>query len=215
MATSAPVREIGEIWQTLPHRRDVYKIKHLDLLKEVMIFQAQLPFEFDQNFPIFIKINYKNLIFKLNGSEFKTYNNNLSCSYPSEARALEARSLERTKLPKKSNLNITLRTLGAGAGQDFKVSLEDIAQGGIGVRTSSANLEHFKKQQLFKILKVCGQALQEEAILSVRHVSVKDEQSFISVGMAADASFSFEFFEIIKKEVTRDRYEPMHSKWID
>ena len=210
MATSAPVMEIGEIWQSLPHRRDVYKIQHLELLKEAMIFQTKLPIEFDQNFPIFIKINYKNLIFKLSGPEFKIYNNQLSCSYPTEAKALEHRSIERTKLPKKSNLNITLRALGTGIGQDFKVALEDISEGGIGIRINNANVEHFKERQLFKIIKVCGQQLIEEATLSVRHISLKDLKSFVSVGMAADASFSFEFFEIIKNEIGRNRFGP-HS----
>jgi hypothetical protein len=206
MVTKAPVREIGEIWQSLPHKRDVYKIMNLELLKEIMIFQTKLPFDFDASFPIFVKINYKNLIFKISPSEFKTYNNQMSCEYPSEAKAIEDRSLERTKLPKKSNLNITLRN----AGKDFKVSLEDLSEGGIGIRTSIVNREHFEKSTSFKIIKVCGQQLNEEATLSVRHTCPKGA-GFISVGLAADAAFSHEFFEIIKSALSRERFDTSES----
>ena len=202
MVTKAPVREIGEIWQSLPHKRDVFKIVSLELLKEVMIFQTKLHFDFDPNFPIFVKINYKNLIFKISAHEFKTYNNQMSCEYPSEAKAIEDRSLDRTKLPKKSNLNITLRS----GGKDFKVSLDDISECGIGIRTSSANLDHFQKSTLFKIIKVCGKQVSEEATLSVRHVSIKDISNVLSVGLAADAAFSHDFFEIIRAEISRERF---------
>lgn len=205
MVTKAPVMEIGEIWQSLPHKREVYKITNLELLREVMIFQTKLHFDFDQNFPIFVKINYRNLIFKISPREFKTYNNQMSCEYPSEAKAIEDRILERTRLPKKSNLNITLRS----AGKDFKVALEDISEGGLGIRTSSANMEYFQRSTLFKIIKVCGQQLTEEATLSVRHASFRDQTNFISVGLAADCSFSNEFFEIIKTEIQRDRFGPL------
>ncbi len=207
MVTKAPVREIGEIWQSLPHKREVYKIMNLELLKEVMIFQTKLPFDFDASFPIFVKINYKNLIFKLSPTEFKTYNNQMSCEYPSEAKAIEDRSLERTKLPKKSNLNITLRS----GGKDFKVSLEDLSEGGIGIRTSIVNREHFEKSTLFKIIKVCGQQLDEGATLSVRHTCQKDSRDFISVGLAADAAFSNEFFEIIRSALSHERFNTSES----
>jgi hypothetical protein len=207
MVTKAPVREIGEIWQTLPHKREVYTITNLELLKEVMIFQTKLHFDFDPNFPIFVKINYKNLIFKISPTEFKTYHNQMSCEYPSEAKAIEDRSLERTKLPKKSNLNITLRS----AGRNFKVSLDDISEGGIGVRTSIVNMEQFQPSTLFKIIKVCGQPLNEEATLSVRHTSTKGMKDFIGVGLAADAAFSNEFYEIIRLVISRQRHESSES----
>lgn len=207
MVTKAPVREIGEIWQSLPHKKEVYKITSLELLKEVMIFQTNLHFDFDPNFPIFVKINYKNLIFKISPMEFKTYHNQMSCEYPSEAKAIEDRSLERTKLPKKSNLNITLRS----GGREFKVALEDISEGGIGIRTNSANREQFQASTLFKIIKVCGQHISEEATLSVRHSSMKGMNDFVSVGLAADAAFSDEFFEIIRLAITRERYEALDS----
>ena len=127
MVKKAPVVEIGEIWQTLPMKREVYKINKLEVLSEAMIFSTTLPFEFDKTVPIYIKINFKNLIFKLMPGEFKTYNNQLSCTYPKEAKALESRGNERTKLPKKSTLNMTLRTLASGSSLDIKVSIEDIS----------------------------------------------------------------------------------------
>lgn len=202
MVTKAPLVEIGEIWQALPHKRDVYRITSLELLKDVMIFQVLSAFNFDPHFPLFIRINYRNLVFKLMPGQFKTSSNLMSCGYPTDAKAAEGRKLERTKLPKKSNLNITLRS----AGRDFKVSLEDVSEGGIGIRTSMANMEYFQRSNLFQVVKVCGQAIQESATLMVKHASLRDMKDFICVGLSADSSFSQEFFEIITHEIGRNRF---------
>lgn len=202
MVTKAPLIEIGEIWQSLPHKREVYRISHLELLRDFMIFQAKLPFDFDPNFPLFIKINYRELVFKVTPEEFRAHGNQMSCSYPVEAKAAEGRKLERTMLPKKSNLNITLRS----AGRDFKVSLENISESGIGIRTSMANMEFFQRSYIFVIAKLCGQPIQETAVLSVRHTSLKTSDDFISVGLAADVTLSDHFFDVIREQIRKNRF---------
>lgn len=206
MVKKAPVVEIGEIWQTLPFKREIYRIKRMEVLSEAMIFHTNLPFDFQNDFPIYIKLNYKNLIFKLSPSEFKTYNNQLSCSYPKEAKAVEDRSLDRTKLPKRTSLHMTIRTLSTESVFDLKVSLDDISESGLGIRTSSANIEYFGRNSVFKIIKVCGRNHMEEATLSVRHISEKDHKSFIGIGLSANQPFSEKLFEILREEIKKERF---------
>lgn len=203
MVKKAPVVEIGEIWQTLPMRREVYKINSLEVLSEAMIFSTTLPFEFEKNYPIYIKINFKNLIFKLMPNEFKTYNNQLSCTYPKEAKALESRTKDRTRLPKKSNMSLILRTFHSGNAMDVKVSIDDISDAGLGIKANAVNAEYFHKSSVFKIIKVCGKNHMEECTLTVRHVSQKDKGSFISIGLSADKSFSDEMFTILRENLKR------------
>lgn len=206
MVQKAPVMELGEIWQTLPLKREVYKITQMEVLSEALIFSTTLPFEFDKFVPIFIKINFKNLIFKLMPGEFKTYNNQLSCSYPKEAKALESRALSRTRLPKKGNVNLTIRTMSLGHVVDLKVSIEDVSESGLGIKASIVTLEHFQKGNVFKIIKVCGRQHLEEGTLTVRHASNKDQKAFVKVGLWSDKPFSDEFFKILREEFSKDRY---------
>ena len=94
----------------------------------------------------------------------------MRCVFPKEAKAIEARNKERTRLPKKSSLNITLRTLSIDSAIDIKGQLEDISESGVGVKASSLNLEYFLRNSSFKMVKVCGRNHMEDTTLSVRHL---------------------------------------------
>jgi hypothetical protein len=205
MAKKAPVMEMGQIWQTLPSKREVYVIKSMEVLKEAMIFQTTLPFDFDDQFPIYIKINFKNLIFKLSPGEFRIFNNQLSCTYPKEAKAIESRTFERTSLPKKSNIHLTLRTLSSSTALDIKVNLENVSETGLGIKASSLNLEYFNRNSIFLVIKVSEYNWMEEATLTVKHISKKDNKSFISIGLKASMPFSDRFFEILRSQIKKER----------
>ena len=206
MVSKAPVVEIGDIWQTLPHKRIAYSIKKLEVFSEAMILLSEMPFEFDNEFPIYIRINYKNIIFKLSPGEFRTHKNQLSCVFPKEAKAIEARNKDRTKLPKKSSLNITLRTLSVDSAIDIKVQLEDVSESGVGVKASSLNLEYFLRNSSFKIVKVCGRNQMEDTTLSVRHIFNKSHKGFIGIGLSGSLPFSDIFFQILREEMKKERF---------
>ncbi len=203
MARKAPVMEFGQIWQTLAVKREVYAIKNMELLKEAMIFQTTLPFEFDDAFPVYIKINYRNLIFKLSPGDYRVFNNQLSCTYPKEAKAIESRAFDRTLLPKKSSLQLTLRALSASTALDIRVHLENISELGIGVKAPSLNLEFFNRNSSFKIIEVCGYSWVEEATLTLKHIYKKDNEPFLGIGMAASLPFSDQFFQILRSQMKK------------
>lgn len=206
MAKKAPVMEIGEIWQTLPFKRDIYRIKKLEVLTEALIFQTTLPFDFEPGFPIYIKINFKNLIFKLMPNEFRTYNNQLSCSFPKEAKAIESRALERTKLPKKSTIHLILRTISSESSLDIKVNIENVSETGLGLKASSLNRDYFERNSLFKIIKVCGRNHMEPCNLQVKHIADKDNKSFIYIGMESSLPLSSVFFDILREAMKKERF---------
>jgi len=201
MVKKAPVVEIGEVWQTLPFKREVYRIKKLDVLNEAMIFLTTLPFEFDLDFPVYIKLNYKNLIFKLSPDEYRASKNQLSCGYPKEAKAIEDRSVERTKLPNKTSLSISLRSLAPGTALDIKVSIVDISEIGLGIKTSGVNKEFFSKNTNFIIVNVCGDEHYEQTVLSVRHISNNDDRSYIGIGLLGSHPFSEKIFQILRDKM--------------
>ncbi|MBA2405671.1 MAG: hypothetical protein H0V66_12920 [Bdellovibrionales bacterium] len=206
MVKKAPVVEIGDIWQTLPFKRDVYKIKKLEIFSDDLIFMTTMPFEFEDDFPVYIRLNFKNLIFKLSPNEYKTFKNQMSCTLPKEAKAIEDRNLLRTKLPKQSHLNITLRTLSVDTALDIKVTLEDVSETGMGIKASSLNEDYFKRNNVFKIIMVCGRKHMEETTLTVKHISEKDHKSFIGVGLSGNVPFSDRLFEILREEMRKVKF---------
>jgi hypothetical protein len=206
MARKAPVMEIGQIWQTLPGKREVYKITSMEVLSEAMIFQTNLPLELEIDFPIYINLNFKNLIFKIEPNEYRAFKNQLSCTYPKEAKAIESRVFDRTYLPKKTNLYLILRTISASTALDIKVSLENVSDKGLGLRANSLNRDYFDRNSSFKIIKVCGHDHTEECILTVRHIHEKENKAYISIGMEASRPLSDTFFDILREEIKRVRF---------
>lgn len=200
MVKKAPVIEIGEVWQTLPFSREVFRIQKLDVLDEAMVFVTTFPFEFDPQFPIYIKLNYKNLVFKLSAGEYRASNNQLSCGYPKEAKVIEDRSKSRRKLPRKTSLHITLRSLAQVPPIDIKVSVADISEWGLGIRTSAANKELFSKNANFIIMKVCGREHYEQTVLTVRHVSSAEDSGYLGIGLLGSHPFGEKIFEMLEEE---------------
>ncbi len=206
MARMAPIIGIGQIWQTLPHKREVYQITNLEVLTHAMIFHTTVPFDLETDFPIYVQLNFKNLIFKLSPKEFRTHRNQMSCIFPKQAQALEERALVRTKLPKKTSLHLTLRTLSTGSALDIKVSIENISESGLGIKVSRLNEEYFKRNSFFKIVQICGRNLLEETTLTVRHISAKEHKSFIGVGLSGSLPFSDTLFAILREEIKKERF---------
>lgn len=201
MVKKAPVMEVGVIWQTLPYKREIYTILKIDVQKNALIFQTTLDFDLDLNFPVFIKINFKNLIFKINANEYQSIKNQLVCTFPKEARAIESRLYNRTHLPPFSNLSLSLRAVSTQTALDIKVELLDISDIGLGIRVSSLNLDYFRRNKIFKIIEVCGRPHMENAMFEVRHISLKEKKNYIGIGLLGDTGLSDDFFNMLRDEM--------------
>jgi hypothetical protein len=195
MVKKAPVQEIGVIWQTVPCKREIYQIKKLEVLSDAMIFHTTLPFEFENDFPVYIKLNYKNLVFKISPDEYMVSKNQMSCPYPKEAKAIEERSTERTPIPEKNAPKLTLRVLSGGTAQDVEVILDNISE----------KREFFMRNTVFKLIKINELEHKENAILSVRHISDRGIKNSLSIGFLASMPLSDFLFEALRKEMKKEK----------
>ena len=201
IAKKAPTSDLGEVWQTIPNRREIYQIKKLEVLKDSFIFHTKTSFEFDFGYPVYIKINHRNLIFKLNPEDYKTHQNQLVCSFPKEARAIESRQYERTVFPEPANLILTLRPVSEKTAIDVDVKLLDISLMGLGIQASSLNKDFFQRSSVFKIIKVLGNPHLEKAKFTVCHITLKEDKNLIKIGMSADAFIGQELFRLLHNEL--------------
>ena len=205
MVKKAPVQEIGVIWQTVPCKREIYQIKKLEVLSDAMIFHTTLAFEFENDFPVYIKLNFKNLVFKITPEEYKVSNNQMSCLYPKEAKAIEERKSERTPIPEKNAPKLTLRVLSGGTAQDVEVILENVSECGIGVKVSSSKREFFMRNTVFKLIKINEQEHKENAIFNVRHISDRGVKKMLSLGFLASMPLSDLLFEVLRQEMKKEK----------
>ncbi len=203
MVQKAPVIELGNIWQTLTNKRELYTIRKIEVIEEAFVFHSLATFEFNVDVPIFIKINYRNLIFKLMPGEYQYRGNQLLCLFPKEAKAIEARGSDRTKLPPSSKINVTLKSLDSSTAIDIVVQLNNISEKGIGARTSILNIEFFRKSNQYKIISVCGKPHFESGTLTLRHITEKKEKKLIEIGFKSDRPLSDEMFSLLREEIAK------------
>ena len=199
LSKKAPLIDLGEIWQTIPCKRDIYKIMKLDVLNDSFIFHTTVSFEFEIEFPVYIKINHRNLIFKLNPEDYRTHHNQLICNFPKEAKAIESRQFERIKMPEFSNVVVTLRPTSLKSAIDIDVRLLDISLMGIGAEVSSINKDFFQREKEFRIVKISGQETKEQAKFSIRHIIEREDRRFIKIGFASDIMISEHLMQTILK----------------
>jgi hypothetical protein len=204
MVKKAPVVDLGEIWQTLPSSRVVYKIKRIEVLTDALIFHCTEDFNLDATYPVFLRINFRNLIFKLLPEDFQTFKATLVCSYPKKAKAIETRSKERTKFPKRAGLYLILRPVSGDTAIDIKVALIDVSDVGLGIKINNLNLDFFRRNKNFRIISVNGVNHIELAMFEVRHISEKEQKSYISIGLLGDIPLSDEFFSVLREELKKN-----------
>jgi|APGre2960657468_1045069.scaffolds.fasta_scaffold05483_2 hypothetical protein len=199
LSKKAPLIDLGEIWQTIPCKRDIYKIMKLDVLNDSFIFHTTVSFEFEIEFPVYIKINHRNLIFKLNPEDYRTHHNQLICDFPKLAKAIESRQFERIKMPELSNVVVTLRPTSLKSAIDIDVRLLDISLLGLGTEVSIVNKDFFQREKEFMILKISGSKIMEQAKFSIRHIIGREDRRLIKIGFASDIMVSQHLMQTIQR----------------
>ncbi len=195
--TKAPALELGVIWQTIGIRRDIYKIKSVDVLSDRIIFMTSATFEIDIDHPVYINVNYKNFIFKLNKGDYKSSRNQLVCDYPSEAKAIESRKYARTKIPKRASITLTLKAVNSDTAIEAKITLVDVSELGIGGSFNVINTEFFQRNNIFQVVKICEKDVVEDSLIHVRFLKVDNKSGRVSIGFSLTKPFSSKFHEVL------------------
>lgn len=151
----APASNRGEIWQTLDEGRHHYKIVSFrdDPSNKALVIESDQNYAFNARHPIYVRINHRDLIFKLNARSFIISGNKLACVYPTMAKAIEKRGTVRIPLPPGRDTTVVLTPLGAGAAE-LKVKLVDISMKGLGISVSDSNREYLIRNEKFLITSI-------------------------------------------------------------
>jgi hypothetical protein len=201
----------GDIWQRSPDEklgRHVSQIIEIspDLILDSFIVRSHVPFAIDLNLPVFVRLNYRNLIFKLFPGQFKVSGNRMSCLYPQEAYALEERQGgDRYVLPLSSDISLSLKRIERSI-KDLTYEIElriiDVSQRGFGISISAQNKDFLKKDDHFWLNSINHTLLPNPIWGTVCYVAPKGynlKRGDVRVGVTLSRPLASDVLESLKR----------------
>lgn len=194
----APSTEKGQIWQTIEEERRVFDIVDIkdDDTNRALVFETSTALNLSKDNPVYIRINHRDLIFKLNSKSCVIKDNKLICVYPKVAKAIEERIYERFPVPKDKEFLVTLKPLGASA-SEINVRLKDFSRQGIGIIVSDINRDFIVKNVVFQIQSINSAPLPGYSIGTLRYT--KRGRGGVHAGFSLATEFSDSVFEALTK----------------
>lgn len=198
----------GDVWQTAKDGRRIFQLISIEanLMMDTFVFKTLDMVGLDPNAPIFIRLCYRNIIFRLNPGQYKISGDKLVCEYPNEARALEPRLGERYVLPITSDMSLSLKKAERnirGMGFDIEVKIIDVSESGFGILISGVNKDFLKKHDHFWIKAIDHKNLHDEIFGTVTYVAPKGyflKRGDVRVGLSLKKPLSHEVLEYLKSK---------------
>ncbi|MFP5386995.1 MAG: hypothetical protein ACLGHN_13015 [Bacteriovoracia bacterium] len=194
----APADDYGQIWQTREKSRDVYKIINIDDVasQDSVMFETKGSFNFNRDYPVYIRVNHRDLIFKLDGDSIKISNNKLICGYPKMAKALEERKNIRFPVPELKDFFVTLAPI-SNTNIHFNVKLLNFSKHGIGIVINDRNKFYIQNNESFKIISLNDMVFPGSNEVSLRHS--RNVGDGIQAGFNLKTEFSDSLLQVLTK----------------
>jgi hypothetical protein len=201
----------GDMWQSRPGEENGRSLSQIiqiqnDLKFDKVIFRTPSIFQVDPTRPIFVRLSYRNLIFRLLPGEFHVVGDRVYCHYPREARALEERKGDRYVLPINSEISLSLKRLEKSMREmtyEMELRIIDVSERGFGILISNQNRDYFRKYDHFWLKAVDHRSLHSEILGSVCYVAPRGyylKRGDVRVGLSLQAPLPQETFESLKKK---------------
>lgn len=201
----------GDIWQSHQETDERFVSQIIQIHNEIkydkVIFRTPSIVQINPDMPIFIRLNYRNLIFRLLPGEFKVNGDKISCHYPHEARALEERKGgDRYVLPFSSEMSLSLKRMERSTREmtyEMQLRIIDVSERGFGILISSANREYLRKNDHFWLKTIDQKNLRTPILGKVCYVAPKGyylKRGDVRVGLSLSLPLAQDIFENLKKK---------------
>lgn len=201
----------GDIWQSKPGNvgRHIAHIIQIvtELRSDRVVLRMPSIVEVSPDECLYVRLNYRNLIFRLQPGEFKVNGDKISCYYPDEARALEERKGgDRYVLPFNSDISLSVKRMERTMREmtyEMELRIIDVSEKGFGILISGANREYFRKNDHFWLKAVDHKVLRTPILGSVCYVAPKGyylKRGDVRVGLSLSIPLAQETFEYLKKK---------------
>ncbi len=201
----------GDIWQSQSggvgrHVAQIIQIG-VELKSDRVTLRTPTIVQINPNEALYVRLNYRNLIFRLHPGEFKVNGDKISCIYPVEARALEERKGgDRYVLPFNSDISLSVKRMERTIREityEMELRIIDVSEKGFGILITGHNRDYFKKNDHFWLKSVDHKVLRTPILGSVCYVAPKGyylKRGDVRVGLALSIPLAKETFEYLKKQ---------------
>ena len=202
----------GDIWQSDPYSPQGKLVSHIiqilnDLKSDKVILRTPSIVQFDPDKPIYVKLNYRNIIFRLMPGEFKVNGDKITGLYPDEAKAMAERpGGDRYVLPFQSETSLSLKRIERTMKEmtyEMELRIVDVSEKGFGILISAHNRECLRQNDHFWLKSIDHSALRSPILGSVCYVRPKGyylKRGDVRVGLSLAMPLSQETFESLKKK---------------
>jgi hypothetical protein len=192
----------GDIWQASKiekQGRHLSKIIEItrELNSERFILKISGSVEIDSKLPFFIRLNYRNLIFRLFPGQYEVLGDKIFCFSPREGMALEERKGgDRYVLPHKEDISLSLKRLKRSLKDlphELEVRIIDVSERGFGILISGQNKDYLKKNDHFWISSIDHTPLHDPLFGTVCYVvskGVRSQRCDVRLGVALSRSLA-------------------------
>jgi hypothetical protein len=201
----------GDIWQSDPnieggrHLSPIIQINN-ELKSGRVILRTPSIVQVRPDHPVYVRLNYRNIIFRLYPGEFKVAGDKISCQYPNEARALEERQGgDRYVLPFNSDISLSLKRMERTIKEttyEIELRIMDVSNRGFGILISGHNREYLKKNDHFWIKAIDHKILPNPILGTVCYVAPKGyylKRGDVRVGLFLSVPLAKDTLEYLKK----------------
>lgn len=202
----------GDIWQTgASGLREVFQVVKIQLSsnQEKLILKTDSLTLVNQNYPIFVRLRYRNIIFRLSAQEFTVVGDEITCYIPTEVKALAKRSTDRYVLPSNLDISLSIKRYGRTLTEklpELEVRIIDVSESGIGILISGANRDFLKAYDHFLIKAIDHKRLSRDIFGTVLYVAPKGyylRKSDVRVGLSLSTPLNWEVFDQLKKKSSK------------
>lgn len=202
----------GDIWQSCAELPQGKLISHIiqiqnDLKSDKVVLRTPSIIQFNPDTPLFVKLNYRNIIFRLRPGEFKVTGDKITCYYPEEAKAMaERKGGDRFVLPFQSETSLSLKRIERTMREmtyEIELRIVDVSEKGFGILISAHNREFLKQNDHFWLKSVDHNALRSPILGSVCYVRPKGyylKRGDVRVGLSLAMPLNQETFEALKRK---------------
>ena len=194
----------GDIWQVgAEQKRTVFHFTQLefDSFHEKIILKSTSLSQVEQGYPIFIRLHYRNIVFRLECEQFQVIGNKLICSIPKEVRALAIRPTDRYVLPFDLDMSISIQRFARSIKEmtpGLEVRLIDVSESGIGIMISGSNKDFLRPCDHFWIKEIDHKTLDRDIFGTVLYVTPKKQD--VRVGLSLSVPLNWNVFSSLKNK---------------
>lgn len=197
----------GELWQTTEQGRQVLLIVQMvvDIKIDKLVIRCLGMLDIDTASPIYVRLSYRSIIFRLNPGQYRIFGDRIICDYPLEAAGLPERRNERYALPYDSEISLSLKRNIRSLREtvfELEVRIMDVSESGFGVIISGNNRDYIRQLDNCWIRAVDQKSMTTPILSRVRYVAPKGyflKRGEVRVGLALERALNEETFENLKK----------------